>query len=164
MNMKMGIEAALRICFLLFLLSASWQDLRKRLLKKYVPDMGNGRSHSSGSTYFQPDFYGNRKNGNAGDRTGSYGPYVCSFIGNFVISLSTATEEAMGKGDGCFFLVAGIFLGFWKKYAAVIRRSVFMFPGSCLSDDKGKKSEKYRKHPVLAICVFRWDWGSCFYE
>ena len=34
MNMKMGIEAALRICFLLFLLSASWQDLKKKTIKK----------------------------------------------------------------------------------------------------------------------------------
>ena len=33
MNMKMGIEAALRICFLLFLLSASWQDLKKKSIK-----------------------------------------------------------------------------------------------------------------------------------
>ena len=30
----MGIEAALRICFLLFLLSASWQDLKKKTIKK----------------------------------------------------------------------------------------------------------------------------------
>ena len=34
MNMKMGIEAALRICFLLFLLSASWQDLKKKTIKR----------------------------------------------------------------------------------------------------------------------------------
>lgn len=80
------------------------------------------------------------------------GLMFAALLGILLLSLSTATEEAMGKGDGCFFLVAGIFLGFWKIcccYPAVC----FMFPGSCLSDDKGKKSEKYRKHPVLAICV-----------
>ena len=59
--------------------------------------MGNGRGHSSGSTYFQPDFYGNRKNGNAGDRTGSYGPYVCSFIGNFVIKPFYCYGRSYGK-------------------------------------------------------------------
>lgn len=37
-----------------------------------------------------------------------------------------------------------------------------MFPGSCLSDDKGKKSEKYRKHPVLAICVSGGTGGPVF--
>ena len=129
MNMKMGIEAALRICFLLFLLSASWQDLKKKtiknilahtvltilaivwvsplfwiLLTKYVPDMGNGRGHSSGSTYFQPDFYGNRKNGDAGDRTGSYGPYVCSFIGNFVIKPFYCYGRSYGKRRWLFLI------------------------------------------------------------
>ena len=89
------------------------------------------------------------------------GLMFAALLGILLLSLSTATEEAMGKGDGCFFLVAGSSL-VSGKYAAVIRRSVFMFPGSCLSDDKGKKSEKYRKHPVLAICVSGGTGGPVF--
>ena len=107
MNMKMGIEAALRICFLLFLLSASWQDLKKKTIKK-------------------------------------------------------STFQIWGT-VGVILQAAHIFSQiFMEKYAAVIRRSVFMFPGSCLSDDKGKKSEKYRKHPVLAICVSGGTGGPVF--
>ena len=124
--------------------------------------MGNGRGHSSGSTYFQPDFYGNRKNGDAGDRTGSYGPYVCSFIGNFVIKPFYCYGRSYGKRRWLFLSGSRDLPWFLEKYAAVIRRSVFMFPGSCLSDDKGKKSEKYRKHPVLAICVSGGTGGPVF--
>ena len=43
------------------------------------------------------------------------GLMFAALLGILLLSLSTATEEAMGKGDGCFFLVAGIFLGFWEK-------------------------------------------------
>ena len=157
MNMKMGIEAALRICFLLFLLSASWQDLKKKTIKKSTFQIwGTVGVILQAAHIFSQIFMGTEKMEMQVIVQEVTGLMFAALLGILLLSLSTATEEAMGKGDGCFFLVAGIFLGFWKNM------SVFMFPGSCLSDDKGKKSEKYRKHPVLAICVSGGTGGPVF--
>ncbi len=161
MNMKMGIEAALRICFLLFLLSASWQDLKKRLLKKYVPDMGNGRGHSSGSTYFQPDFYGNRKMGMQVIVQEVTGLMFAALLGILLLSLSTATEEAMGKGDGCFFSGSRDLPWFLEKYAAVIRRSVLCFPAAVYLMIKGRKARNTESIPFLPF-VFPVGLGVLF--
>ena len=158
MNMRMGIEAALRICFLLFLLSASWQDLKKKTIKKSTFQIwGTVGVILQAAHIFSQIFMGTEKMGMQVIVQEVTGLMFAALLGILLLSLSTATEEAMGKGDGCFFLVAGIFLGFWKNML-----SVFMFPGSCLSDDKGKKSEKYRKHPVLAICVSGGTGGPVF--
>ena len=131
----------------------------------YVPDMGNGRGHSSGSTYFQARFLmGTEKKWKMQVIVQEVtGLMFAALLGILLLSLSTATEEAIGKRRWLFLSGSRDLPWFLEKYAAVIRRSVFMFPGSCLSDDKGKKSEKYRKHPVLAICVSGGT-GVLFYE
>ena len=115
MNMRMGIEAALRICFLLFLLSASWQDLKKKTIKKSTFQIwGTVGVILQAAHIFSQIFMGTEKMGMQVIVQEVTGLMFAALLGILLLSLSTATEEAMGKGDGCFFLVAGIFLGFWK--------------------------------------------------
>ena len=116
MNMKMGIEAALRICFLLFLLSASWQDLKKKTIKKSTFQIwGTVGVILQAAHIFSQIFMGTEKMEMQVIVQEVTGLMFAALLGILLLSLSTATEEAMGKGDGCFFLVAGIFLGFWKN-------------------------------------------------
>ena len=116
MNMKMGIEAALRICFLLFLLSASWQDLKKKTIKRSsFLIWGTVGVILQAAHIFSQIFMGTEKMEMQVIVQEVTGLMFAALLGILLLSLSTATEEAMGKGDGCFFLVAGIFLGFWKN-------------------------------------------------
>ena len=112
MNMKMGIEAALRICFLLFLLSASWQDLKKKTIKKSTFQIwGTVGVILQAAHIFSQIFMGTEKMGMQVIVQEVTGLMFAALLGILLLSLSTATEEAMGKGDGCFFLISGLFLG-----------------------------------------------------
>lgn len=41
--------------------------------------------------------------------------WMGSLIGGVLILVSYFSEGSMGKGDGIFFFIAGIYLGFWKN-------------------------------------------------
>ena len=106
MNMKMGIEAALRICFLLFLLSASWQDLKKKTIKKSTFQIwGTVGVILQAAHIFSQIFMGTEKMEMQVIVQEVTGLMFAALLGILLLSLSTATEEAMGKGDGCFFLI-----------------------------------------------------------
>ncbi|MEE0673010.1 MAG: hypothetical protein UCN44_06945, partial [Enterocloster sp.] len=45
-----------------------------------------------------------------------------------LLGISVVTEEAMGKGDGWFFLVSGLFLGFWKNVFLLTGGLFLCFP------------------------------------
>lgn len=38
-------------------------------------------------------------------------------VGGFLLLLSVAARKAVGQGDGWFFVVSGIYLGFWRNLA-----------------------------------------------
>ena len=144
MNMKMGIEAALRICFLLFLLSASWQDLKKKTIKRSsFLIWGTVGVILQAAHIFSQIFMGTEK------------------LGILLLSLSTATEEAMGKGDGCFFLVAGIFLGFWKNMLLLSGGLFLCFPAAVYLMIKGRKARNTESIPFLPF-VFPVGLGALF--
>ena len=50
------------------------------------------------------------------------------FPGLLLLGISVVTEEAMGKGDGWFFLVSGLFLGFWKNVFLLTGGLFLCFP------------------------------------
>ena len=147
MNMKMGIEAALRICFLLFLLSASWQDLKKKTIKKSTFRIWGtvGVILQAAHIFVQE----------------VTGLMFAVLLGILLLSLSTATEEAMGKGDGCFFLVAGIFLGFWKNMLLLSGGLFLCFPAAVYLMIKGRKARNTESIPFLPF-VFPVGLGVLF--
>lgn len=131
MNMRMGIEAALRICFLLFLLSASWQDLKKKTIKKSTFQIwGTVGVILQAAHIFSQIFMGTEKMEMQVIVQEVTGLMFAALLGILLLSLSTAAEEAMGKGDGCFFLVAGIFLGFWKNMLLLSGGLFLCFPAA----------------------------------
>ena len=147
MNMKMGIEAALRICFLLFLLSASWHDLKKKTIKRSsFLIWGTVGVILQAAHIFSQIFMGTEKMGMQVIVQEVTGLMFAALLGILLLSLSTATEEAMGKGDGCFFLVAGIFLGFWKNMLLLSGGLFLCFPAAVYLMIKGRKARN-------AICV-----------
>ena len=150
MNMKMGIEAALRICFLLFLLSASWQDLKKKTIKKSTFQIwGTVGVILQAAHIFSQIFMGTEKMEMQVIVQEVTGLMFAALLGILLLSLSTATEEAMGKGDGCFFLVAGIFLGFWKNMLLLSGGLFLCFPAAVYLMIKGRKARNKRRETVL---------------
>ena len=155
MNMRMGIEAALRICFLLFLLSASWQDLKKKTIKKSTFQI------LQAAHIFSQIFMGTEKMGMQVIVQEVTGLMFAALLGILLLSLSTATEEAMGKGDGCFFLVAGIFLGFWKNMLLLSGGLFLCFPAAVYLMIKGRKARNTESIPFLPF-VFPVGLGVLF--
>lgn len=51
-------------------------------------------------------------------------------VGVFLLALSYATQEAIGQGDGLFFLVAGCYLGFIKTAFLFAASLLLCFPVS----------------------------------
>lgn len=150
MNMKMGIEAALRICFLLFLLSASWQDLKKKTIKKSTFQIwGTVGVILQAAHIFSQIFMGTEKMEMQVIVQEVTGLMFAALLGILLLSLSTATEEAMGKGDGCFFLVAGIFLGFWKNMLLLSGGLFLCFPAAVYLMIKGRKARNTESIPFL---------------
>ena len=162
MNMKMGIEAALRICFLLFLLSASWQDLKKKTIKKSTFRIwGTVGVILQAAHIFSQIFMGTEKMGMQVIVQEVTGLMFAVLLGILLLSLSTATEEAMGKGDGCFFLVAGIFLGFWKNMLLLSGGLFLCFPAAVYLMIKGRKARNTESIPFLPF-VFPVGLGALF--
>ena len=162
MNMKMGIEAALRICFLLFLLSASWQDLKKKTIKRSsFLIWGTVGVILQAAHIFSQIFMGTEKMGMQVIVQEVTGLMFAALLGFLLLSLSTATEEAMGKGDGCFFLVAGIFLGFWKNMLLLSGGLFLCFPAAVYLMIKGRKARNTESIPFLPF-VFPVGLGVLF--
>lgn len=93
--------------FLCFLLAAAWQDLRRRqvdiclylIFGISAGMLGLGRWLALGETY---DILGHM----AG-----------SALGAALLGAGLASRGGIGMGDGCFFLVSGLMLGFWENLA-----------------------------------------------
>ena len=163
MNMKMGIEAALRICFLLFLLSASWQDLKKKTIKKSTFQIwGTVGVILQAAHIFSQIFMGTEKMEMQVIVQEVTGLMFAALLGILLLSLSTATEEAMGKGDGCFFLVAGIFLGFWKNMLLLSGGLFLCFPAAVYLMIKGRKARNTESIPFLPFSVSGGTGGPVF--
>lgn len=108
----------LRGGFLLFLGIAGWQDYRYRRIRvKVFLGFGifgvllQGTGLAVKGQFYKELLMGSCPFlGSCGaDLGGAMG------IGFFLLVLSAVTGEAVGKGDGWFFVVSGIYLGFWRN-------------------------------------------------
>ncbi len=108
----MGIKAG----FLVFSAAAAWQDLRQHNV-----NAGLFTAAGIGSVLlrlWQMIIY-LMENGNGGALKSisamGFDVALGMAVGGFLLLLSLITKEAVGAGDGCFFLVSGIYLGFSKN-------------------------------------------------
>ena len=60
------------------------------------------------------------------------------FIGQFV------THESIGYGDGCLFVMTGLFLGFWENLVLLLLASVLAGIGAAVLLFFRKKKKKER--------------------
>ena len=152
MKAEAYIELGFRIGFLLFLLSTSWQDLRKKTIRAstfYIWGMVGVLLRSIQALYrLQQVVFGGQK-GQLGAVLMVLLVLVIEMIlvvlpGLLLLGLSAVTEEAMGKGDGWFFLVTGIFLGFWKTMLLLAGGLFLCFPAATflMMSRWGKTAEK----------------------
>ncbi len=78
-------------------------------------------------------------------------------VGIALLLYSLVTHESIGYGDGCLFVMTGLFLGIWENL-------VLLFAGICFSGNRlGSvafflKKEEKGKNTVCTICIY----GVCF--
>ena len=166
-DVTLYIKAGFRIGFLLFLLSAAWQDLRKKSIRAstfYIWGM-MGLMFRGIQILYRLQQMVCEETGKSGEEIfWSMAVLVLElfldlFPGLLLLGISVVTEEAMGKGDGWFFLVSGLFLGFWKN--------VFLLTGGlflCFPVAVWLMIGRWGKNCRCCHLCFRWDWGCCFCE
>ncbi len=148
-DVTLYIEAGSRVGFLLFLISAALQDLKKKSIRA--------------STFYIWGIAGLMVRGiqilcslqqMICEETERSGKEIFWFIavlvlelvlnllpGLLLLGLSAVTEEAVGTGDGWFFLVSGLFLGFWKNMFLLMGGLFLCFPVAvCLLMRRGRKT------------------------
>lgn len=114
------IEIMLKVCFTLILTISGWQDIRTRQIKMSVFAVSGAvglilrGAQIASMLQALPDI---------GDTvwkwevTARYvidtGKGMC--LGGMLLLVSAVTREAVGKGDGWFFVISGLYLGFAKN-------------------------------------------------
>ncbi len=148
MGVTLYIEAGSRIGFLLFLISAAWQDLKKKSIRAstfYIWGMAGLMVRGIQILY--------RLQQMVCEETGRSGKeifwsmailvlevFLDLLLGLLLLGLSAVTEEGIGTGDGWFFLVSGLFLGFWKNMFLLSGGLFLCFP--------------------VAVCLLTGRWGK----
>lgn len=96
-----------RWLFLLFLLVAAGQDMRRKSVELWTYlAFGAGALLAMGYRW--------AATGQALD----WGSLLCSLcLGFGLLGCGILWRDAVGLGDGCFFLVSGLMLGFWENLA-----------------------------------------------
>lgn len=77
-------------------------------------------------------------------------------VGIALLLYSLVTHESIGYGDGCLFVMTGLFLGIWENLVLLLLASVLAGIGSAVllfleKEEKGKNT-------VCTICIY----GVCF--
>ena len=81
--------------------------------------------------------------------------------GILLLGISALTKEGVGRGDGWFFLVAGIYMGLGKTLLLLWGSLLLCFPVSLFLLYAGRGRKK--RLPFCPL-FFLWDWGWCFCE
>lgn len=118
--MNLADEGGIRLSFFLYLITAAWQDGRRRSVSGWM--LLFFFSHFLASQVCQWVFPVDMErfparfwyHGMMG-KTQLWLLWAGSLIGAALLLISRLTEGALGEGDGLFFLIAGIYLGFWKN-------------------------------------------------
>lgn len=123
---ELGLEGG----FLVFLGAAAWQDIRRRSIGLWLLVLAGaaGVFLRGGEILFWLWAEGGgaeracRQLLNLGLAMG---------VGLCLLGISSAAGEAVGKGDGWFFLVSGVYLGFERNLLLLILALGLCFPVSC---------------------------------
>lgn len=106
--------------FFLYLAAAAWQDGRKKQVSGWIflfffvhffTSQVCQRLFMADMEKFPANiwFYGIAKNPSPWNLLSG------CLVGVALIGISLVTEGALGEGDGIFFIVAGLYLGFWRN-------------------------------------------------
>lgn len=109
------IGRCLRLVFVLYLITAAWQDLRSRTIRTNVFMVFGiaGILMRLGQLLAECRGAGQWRNGLAD--TG-----LALLIGAGLLSLSAISGQAVGMGDGLFFMVSAFYLGLWQNLALLM--------------------------------------------
>ncbi len=141
----------LRCGFLLTLVAGAWQDMRNRKIKVSLIAMSGTGGAVLRVLYIVLDtavtYQGEGCQQLFGLAMGRLMDTVLAMaVGGGLLFLSRMTKEAVGKGDGWFFLVSGIYLGAMKNLALLagglgacfLLSIVLMLKGIIQGTDMGK--------------------------
>lgn len=117
-----------KIIFSLFLLCASWQDWRRKMIPVWLY-VAAGVSGLLCRLLFSEELM-------------VVELFSGASVGLGLLGISVMTEGAVGDGDGWFFVVTGILLGFWKNLALLFYGLLACCTGSCF------------------LIVWRYVWGE----
>lgn len=145
--------------FFLYIVAAAWQDGRRKavsgwfLLFFFVHFIVSQVCHR----IFREDMDMQQASlwfrGMAADSSVSYLWAGC-LIGAALFLISRITDGALGQGDGLFFLIAGIYLGFWKNLFLLVSALFFCSITGLVYMILGRlKGKDYRKR-TLPLLVF----------
>lgn len=133
-----------KIIFSLFLIAAVCQDLRKKEISIYVLVLFGCMAAAI-------------RVWNGGLVEGGGG----AVIGVLLLLAGKATGGGIGYGDGWFFVVSGIFLGFWKNFC-LLSYGAFLCGVICmvlfLWGMKGGADVRKRAIPFLPFLAPVWVW------
>ena len=106
----MWISGIMRLAFLVYLITAAWQDFKYRSIRFYVFAGFGIAGGVLRFTFLCMEC----------SIPGSWQPAVADTvmalgIGGGLLVLSVLTRQAVGVGDGWFFVVSALYLGFWKN-------------------------------------------------
>lgn len=80
-------------------------------------------------------------------------------IGVFLLFYGRMTGESVGYGDGCLFIMTGIFLGFWRNLELLVIASLLAacYAGYLVVAKKKTKGERFPFVPFVWISsLFLW--------
>lgn len=93
--------------FLCFLLAAAWQDFRRRRVEIRIYLIFGVLAAALGICRWLA----------LGEAYGLLEHMAGSALGGGLLAAGAASRGGIGAGDGCFFLVSGLMLGFWENLA-----------------------------------------------
>lgn len=125
-------KSCLKAVFFLFLIVSAWQDMRKGSISEDVFLF----SALAGISLRGAEVFAKMLAAEGGIVTITAGMAAGKTLdiaagmglGALLLFLSHATGEAVGKGDGWFFLISGMYLGFWKNLLLLTGALFLCFP------------------------------------
>lgn len=127
-----------KLGFLLFTTAGAWQDIQKRSISARTFQVAGvvGVSLRIGFFLWEANTRGIEPSGFRGQL---WDLSAAVTIGFFLLILSVVTEEAIGRGDGSFFVVSGIYLGFWRNLILLWGSLLLSLPVCVILSIRGRR-------------------------
>lgn len=125
-------EWLLKLLFFAFLMAGAWQDVRKHSISLITFQIAGAAGVMVRLGIVMIMKMSGEVSGSGIENYGFMQPLfemaVSALPGICLLILSSATDEAVGRGDGSFFIVSGIYLGFWKNVILLWGSLFLCFP------------------------------------